>query len=68
MQLEHMAPTRLLRIHEVESLVGLKKSAIYKFMASDAFPRPVVLGSRSVRWRSSDVERWVEARTTAVAA
>jgi prophage regulatory protein len=60
--------TRLLRIREVEALVGLKQSAIYKYMSQGQFPRPVVLGRRSVRWRSSDVQQWIDERRAAAAA
>jgi prophage regulatory protein len=63
-----MDQTRLIRIAEVESLVGLRKSSIYKFMQRGEFPRPVVLGRRSVRWRACDVHAWIAERSSVAAA
>jgi prophage regulatory protein len=58
-------PGRLLRIAGVESLVCLKKTAIYARMANkdDPFPAPVRLGTNTVAWREADVMAWIAART-----
>jgi prophage regulatory protein len=50
---------RLLRRQDVEAIVGLGRSGIYKKMALDQFPAPVKLGSWAVRWRESDIRRWM---------
>ncbi|WP_235180652.1 helix-turn-helix transcriptional regulator [Ralstonia insidiosa] len=42
--------------------VGLKKTAIYALIRTGDFPAPVALTSRSVAWRSDDVDRWIESR------
>ncbi|NAZ38157.1 AlpA family transcriptional regulator [Rubellimicrobium sp. CFH 75288] len=54
---------RILRRPEVESLVGVKRSTLYDWMARGSFPKPVALGPRLVGWRQSDVTTWLEART-----
>lgn len=50
----------LLRRRDVERIVSLSRSAIYSKMARGEFPRPVSVGSGSVRWLASDVDRWVK--------
>lgn len=58
-------PTRLLRRREVESLTGLRRTAIYEAMARGQFPRPIALTARSVAWPERDVQSWIEARLVA---
>ncbi len=50
----------LLRLSDVEAVAGIKKSKIYNLMAEGAFPQPVRLGSRSVRWKSSELNEWIK--------
>ncbi len=50
---------RLLRLEDVVNLVGLGKSTIYAHIASGAFPPPVKVGDRAVRWRLSTIEEWM---------
>jgi prophage regulatory protein len=52
----------LLRIPDVEKAVGLKKSYIYEAMNRGEFPPPVRLGTRTVAWRSDDIEEWIDSR------
>lgn len=57
-----MQPTEtLLRLHEVEAIVGLKKSKLYTLIQEGRFPQPVKLGTRSVRWKASTIYGWIEA-------
>jgi prophage regulatory protein len=53
-------PKSLLRRSGVEILTGLSRSSIYAKMADGTFPRPVQIGTRSVAWRSSDIDDWME--------
>jgi len=53
---------RILRRWEVESRVGLGRSAIYKAMQQGEFPKPIKLTSRAVGWRQSDIEAWLARR------
>lgn len=53
-------PDRLLRLREVTALVGLGSSTIYRKLAAGEFPQPVRLGPSSVRWRESEVQRWID--------
>ena len=55
-------PTRILRLKEVCSRVGLCRASIYRMVRGGEFPRSVLLGARSVGWRESDVEAWLSSR------
>ena len=55
-------PMRLLRIRQVEDLIGLKKSALYNLISEGNFPRPVAVGPRIKAWRSEDVAAWIDQR------
>lgn len=52
----------LLRRQEVERIVGLSRSSIYRLMQDEDFPRPVRVGRSAVRWKESDVKVWLESR------
>ena len=51
---------RLLRLPEVEGLVGLRKSKLYDLVKQGQFPAPVRIGPRAVRWRLSAVQKWID--------
>lgn len=42
----------------VEKLSGLSRATIYRLMKAGKFPRPLSIGTGSVRWRQSDVIAW----------
>lgn len=56
---------RLIRRPEVESIVGLKRSMIYRLMREGRFPTPVKLSARAVAWRLSEVQAWQAERQAA---
>lgn len=56
---------QLLRLTEVETIVGLKKSKLYALIKEDRFPQPVTLGTRSVRWRASTIYGWIDGLSSA---
>ena len=53
---------RIIRLPEVMSNTGLKRSTIYKLMAMKSFPIQVSLGAKSVGWVESDIEEWIQTR------
>ncbi|WP_082693245.1 AlpA family phage regulatory protein [Aquitalea magnusonii] len=57
-----MLAVRLLRIGEVELLIGTKKSWIWACVADGSFPKPIKLSSRITVWRGQDVLDWMDAR------
>lgn len=60
-------PEKLLRLPEVESLTGLKKTSIYHGMKGNppTFPRCIRLSARAVAWRESDIAKWQAQRQQA---
>ena len=56
---------RLLRREEVESLVGLKRSSLYREMRAGRFPLPLRIGPRAVRWPASEIQSWLASRPRA---
>lgn len=59
------ASTRLIRRPELEAMTGLPKSTLYDYLKDGTFPAPVKLSARSVAWRLSEVEAWIESRQSA---
>ena len=53
---------RLLTVREVAKIVGLGVPTVWKWVASGGFPAPIKLSSRATRWRSDEVESWIESR------
>ncbi|WP_109316254.1 AlpA family phage regulatory protein [Pseudovibrio ascidiaceicola] len=45
---------------EVEEVLGLSRSTIYKLLADNDFPPPTRLIGRSVRWRLSEIMIWAD--------
>ena len=52
---------RLLRRAEVERLVGMPTSTLYRAMRAGRFPEPFRVGFKAVRWSKREVERWIAA-------
>ena len=59
MSIQSTIKPALLRLSEVQCLVGLKKTAIYSRVNAGLFPEPIKLGERCVRWRVEDIDRWL---------
>ena len=53
------APLRLLRLPEVISRVGLKRSSIYQRMAEGRFPKARSLGPRCTVWVETEIDAWI---------
>lgn len=58
-------PERLLRLPDVEALVGLRKSSIYDAVKRGEFPAPVKLSRRAVCWPASAIDAWITDRIKA---
>ena len=51
---------RLMRRREVETMTGLGTSSLYRAMRAGDFPVAVKVGPSAVRWRSDEIEAWLE--------
>lgn len=55
----------MLKRKQVEAMTSLPRSSLYAKMQAEDFPRPVKIGSRSVRWIQTDVIAWINSRIAA---
>ena len=53
------------RLREVLARCGLSRSTLYRQMGEGAFPRPLRVGVRAVRWREAEIEDWLASRPRA---
>ena len=54
---------KILRRRDVERLVCLGRSSIYRLMAEGSFPKPLKLGARAVAWRVEDIDAWLREKS-----
>ena len=52
----------LLRKPKVLSKTGLANSTLYYLMSKGDFPLPVKIGERSVAWKKTEIEEWINTR------
>jgi prophage regulatory protein len=50
---------RVIRLNEVKNKVGLSRSTIYRRIANDGFPKPILLGGRASGWIESEIDEWL---------
>jgi prophage regulatory protein len=55
-------PVAILRRPQVEVRTGLSRSTIYARIQDGTFPRPILLGSRSVGWLEHEIDDWFDRR------
>ena len=53
---------RMLTLSEVEAREGMKKTSLYRAIASGAFPAPAPLTSNARRWPAHEIDAWVQTR------
>lgn len=51
---------RLIRLPDVMSITGLKRSTIYFKMKKGNFPNNIPIGERSVAWVEGEVINWID--------
>lgn len=51
---------KLIRIKTVMEMTGKSRSAIYADIAINKFPRQILIGARSVAWKLSSIDRWIQ--------
>lgn len=55
----------VLRLPQVEMLIGMSRSSIYRLERLGRFPERVKISDRAVGWRRDQLERWLASRPTA---
>ena len=56
---------QLLTRTEVQQAVRLSCSAIYRLMRAGKFPLPIRIGENAVRWKTSEINNYLETRPRA---
>jgi len=51
--------------HDLEKLLKVSSATIYRWMKEGSFPPNLKLGANMVRWKTSDIEAWMEEREAA---
>lgn len=54
-----MTANELMKRPEVEELLGMGRSSIYRLMREGHFPEPIRVGRSAVRWRRSELEAFL---------
>ena len=58
---------QLLRKPEVQKMAAnMPNSTLYYLMNTGDFPKPVKLSKRSIAWKRSEIEAWIQARERAM--
>jgi prophage regulatory protein len=55
---------RILKLPAVLERVPRSKTAIYADMKAGKFPQAIKLSTRSIGWRESDIEEWINSRAS----
>lgn len=53
------------RIKSVEARTHFSRATIYRKISQGTFPRPINVGGRSIRFLSSDIDQFINARVQA---
>ncbi len=57
--------TRILTLPEVLEATRISRSALYRMIESNEFPRPLKLGERRNGWTDQQIEGWIADRLAA---
>lgn len=52
----------VIRFPELQKIVGLSRTSIWRLERSKSFPAHLNLSSRAVAWNRCEVEQWLKAR------
>jgi len=51
---------RFLSVQQVKEIVSLSVSTIWARVKQGSFPHPYKLGDKITRWKSTDVQQWMD--------
>jgi len=55
---------RLVRLRELVKLLSISRANVYRLMKMGKFPQSIKLAERTVAWRLSEIETWVQERAS----
>lgn len=56
---------KILRLNQVQTLVPLSRTTLWRMERDGAFPHRIKIGSNSVGWLEHEVCRWIASRQQA---
>ncbi|MBN2808627.1 MAG: AlpA family phage regulatory protein [Deltaproteobacteria bacterium] len=56
---------QILRPKDLTLMLGISRTSLWRLDRDDSFPKRVTLGARSIGWKLSEVESWLEQKQTA---
>ena len=60
-----MSDIELLTRQQVEKILGIRRSTVYKWIRQGRLINPIQLSPGSVRWRKSELEDWINSQPKA---
>ena len=54
---------RLVRLRELVKLLSISRANVYRLMKKGKFPQSIKLTERTVVWRLSELEAWIQERS-----
>jgi prophage regulatory protein len=60
--MQNIAIQSLLRIKEVQKIVGLSRASIYRLINTGDFPPQIKISQRAAAWCSNDIDLWQKER------
>jgi len=59
-----LSEDRIIRKREVLEKSGHSNATLYRRIAAGTFPKPLSTGPRSVGWKLSEVQKWMDSLNT----
>lgn len=59
---QHRITQKFVRLPKVMDITGGSRSWIYQEITEGRFPKPVLLGKRSVAWIEHEIFEWIDQR------
>ena len=53
-------PESLIRIRKMAELIGCSRTTLYRWVQEGRFPKPLMQGTRTIGWRKSQYDNWIE--------
>ena len=53
--------SRMIDVREVATILKISTRSVWRLVSRGELPQPIRLG-RNVRWRCSDIDRWIETK------
>ena len=62
----HQNSRRIIRVGELCQILSRSRSSIRRDVEAGILPSPIKLGSRSIGWKSDEIEAWIDSRPRAL--